>query len=352
MAVQKSGRDCTALVAGHMANLINGNDRLDDSLVNVDIDSYRLFGSIIRLLANNKNYRNSLVGYWTFPADIEKEIAAEFYFDNVIDRPVGRKAQKPSSTDNLRAFLLKRSVAPMEVREEGELSTWGAITRGPGKIIRCVERETLYQLSNLILKCLDAANRPYAEILRLGLSPKDWIGTDAEVGVNRLKGTNAFVKALRSRLDATPERRAPNAQELEETWAEVQIPGFKKCENFLQSAFGKAVIQRLSGSDQVRVVSFDELEAFIAAGEDDEELDLMSADEAFLGVEEAAASSVISTEEKLLLTSILNGESLDDVLSSNLAVRRRLKNEFDNDIESWISDLSTRVAEFSAGRIG
>ena len=78
-------------------------------------------------------------------------------------------------------------------------------------------RRLLFEFSNRILKCLDAANRPYAETLRLGLCPKEWLVGDDAAGVNTLKAANGFLKALKAKMGDKLGRR-PNEAEISAAW--------------------------------------------------------------------------------------------------------------------------------------
>ncbi len=158
----KGGRDLVAQYAGHLANLLNGNDHLPASAPTVDIRAFQLYDRVARGLSGNKRYVDGLVGLWAYPPPPDAEQAAEFYFDAVLDRPIGRRPGKPSSADNLRAYLQAVAVGPAAVAGDGDLSTWKAMVDGPTRIRRFLEKPALFELSNRILKCLDAANRPYA----------------------------------------------------------------------------------------------------------------------------------------------------------------------------------------------
>jgi hypothetical protein len=73
---------------------------------------------------------------------------------------------------------------------------------------------------------------------------------------------------------------------------------------------------------------------------------LMNAEEAAPFLEGAVAAGVIDPQEMALLASIMAGRSLADVMGSNLYLRRRLKSDFDNNLEAYLDDLSTRTAKF------
>ena len=76
----------------------------------------------------------------------------------------------------------------------------------------------------------------------------------------------------------------------------------------------------------------------------------MSADEAQPFLADAVGAGIIDAQEQGLLAAIMAGKSLAEAMGSNLALRRRLKAEFDNDLAAYIEDLSTRTARFVSAR--
>ena len=342
----KGGRDIVAYFAGHLANLVNGNDSLNESDEIVAIKPFSLFERVRRALVGNRKYSEVLVGIWAYPPPNNAEDAADFYFDHVLDRPIGNRGEGPSSADNLAALVASRAVGPYPARTSGPLSIWKALVGGATTLRRFNERKDLFELSNRILKCLDAANRPYAEVLRLGLCPKEWLVGEDSVGVNTLKAANSFLKALKGEMNGVYGRR-PGEGELQAAFALAPVPGFKDAKSFAASLLGSAIVARLAGQDQTFLTSFDVIEATQSApAEAESEEPLMEAEEAAPFLEAAVNAGAIDSEEKRLLVAIMAGRSLAEVMGSNLALRRRLKADFDNDLEAYMDDLSTRTATF------
>jgi len=343
----KGGRDIVAYFAGYLANLVNGNDHLSDAEEIVAIKPFALYERVHRALVANRKYSDVLVGVWAYPPPNDSEDAADFYFDHVLDRPIGSRGEGPSSADNLAALMGARAIGPRPAPSKpGALSTWKALVAGPAKFRRFGPKAELFELSNRILKCLDAANRPYAEVLRLGLCPKEWLTGDQAVGVNTLKASNAFLKALKQAMRDKLGRR-PTAGELAAAFAAAPVPGYKDGPAFAASLLGSAILTRIAGQDQTWLTSFDAIEATqsaLPAEEADEPL--MSAEEAQPFLADAVAAKVIEPQERDLLAAIIRGQSLAEAMGSNLTLRRRLKADFDNDIAAYIEDLSTRTARF------
>jgi hypothetical protein len=348
----KGGRDIVAYFAGYLANLVNGNDSLSESEATVSIKPFSLYEKVHRTLAANRKYSEVLVGVWAYPPPNNIDDAADFYFDNVLDRPIGSRGEGPSSADNLASLVASHAAGPFPARIDGPLSIWKALVGGATTLRRFNDKKDLFELSNRILKCLDAANRPYAEVLRLGLCPKEWLVGDNPVGVNTLKAANAFLKALKSEMKGEVGRR-PGAGELERAFAKAPVPGYKEVRAFTETLFGSAILTRLAGQDETFLTSFETVEQTLSErAEEEADGPLMEAEEAAPYLEAAAAAGAIDPEEKRLLVAIMGGRSLSEAMGANLYLRRRLKADFDNDLEAYIEDLSSRTAKFvmSAGR--
>jgi hypothetical protein len=345
-----SGRDIVAYFAGHLAHLVNGADALDGAEDIVVIKPFQLFERVRRLLISNRRYSEGLVGAWAYPPPDGIEEAADFYFDAVLDRPIAARRGEPTSADNLAALVASRAAGPRPTAPGGgPLSTWKALIGGVSQLKRFKQNSELFELSNRILKCLDAANRPYAETLRLGLCPKEWLVGDAAVGVNTLKSANAFLKALKAEMRGEVGRR-PTRQELETAFASAPIPGCKNAQQFASGLLGAAILTRLAGQDQTYLLSFDAIETTQGAEIPDEaEERLMGAEDAAPFLAAAVEAGAIAQPERDLLTAIMGGETLAEALSANLFLRRRLKNDFGGDVAAYVEDLSSRTARFVVG---
>lgn len=346
----KGGRDIVAYFAGHLANLVNGNDTLGPDEAFVVIKPFALYDRVRRTLIGNRRYSDHLVGVWSYPPPDGIEEAADFYFDQVLDRPIGARRGEPTSADNLAALIARHAAAPHAVAgpAAAPLSTWKALVGGVSRLRRFKPQGELFELSNRILKCLDAANRPYAEVLRLGLCPKEWLVGDAAVGVNALKGANAFLKALKAEMKGDLGRR-PTKDELAAAFAVAPTPGCRDVFEFAAGPLGAAILTRIAGQDQTYIVSFDVIEA-TQAGDvaDEEDRPLMGSEEAAPFLDRAVEAGAIAPPERDLLAAILAGRSLAEAMSANLFLRRRLKADFDGDLAAYVEDLSSRTARFVA----
>ena len=348
------GRNIVAYFAGHLAHLVNGNDTLDAIQDFAEVKPFALYEKVRRTLVSSSRYAEGLVGLWSYPPPNDAEDAADFYFDAVLRRTIAARRGEPTSAVSLGQLMAAHGLRGAGASAD-ETSTWDALVGGGGggRIRRFKPQEKLFELSNRILKCLDAVNRPYAEVLRLGLCPKEWLTGDEAVGVNTLKASNAFLKALKEGMEREFGRR-PTREQLDAAFARAPVPGFKTAADFVAAPLGSAVVARLAGIDQTYLVSYDaELSHPLEDIESDADEPLMSADEAtpFLG--EAVKAGVLSAPEGDLLRAILAGHDLVSAMSDNLALRRRLKNEFGGDVGAYVDELSARVTRFvveAAGR--
>lgn len=341
------GRNIVAYFAGYLANLVNGNDALDPIQDFAEIKPFALYEKVRRTMVSSPRYLEGLIGFWSYPPPNDAEDAADFYFDAVLRRAIAARRGEPTS-----AVALGQLMAAHGLRGAGDSSTWDALVGGGGRIRRFKPQEKLFELSNRILKCLDAVNRPYAEVLRLGLCPKEWLTGDDAVGVNTLKASNAFLKALKEGMGGEYGRR-PTRAELDAAFAKAPVPGFKTAAEFVALPFGAAVVARLAGIDQTYLISYDAEKAHpLEDVESDEEGPLMSADEAAPFLAEAVTAGVLSAPEGDLLRAILAGRDLMSAMSDNLALRRRLKNDFGGDAGAYVDELSARTTRFVAEAAG
>jgi hypothetical protein len=347
-----SGRNLVAFFAGHLANLVNGNDTLDPIQDFAEVKAFALYEKVRRTLATSPRYVDGLVGFWSYPPPNDAEDAADFYFDQVLQRPIAARRGEPTTADLLFALMSSHGLKSPVVAA-GERSTWSALTGGTGgRIRRFKPQEKLFELSNRILKCLDATNRPYAEVLRLGLCPREWLTGDDAVGVNTLKAANGFLKALKQAMRGEFGRR-PTREELEAAYAQAAVPGFATASDFARAAFGAAVLARIAGLDQTYLLSYDAGEGpALEALASDADAPLMSADEAAPFLKEAVAAGVLSAAEGDLLAAVMAGRELMSAMGDNLALRRRLKQEFNGDVGAYVDELSTRTARFVAEAAG
>ncbi len=341
------GRDVVAYFAGHLAHLVNGDDRAQPGATIIEIQAFSLYEKVRRSLSGNKRYAEELVGVWAYSLPLTTEDAVDFYFDSVIDRPIQARRGEPSSADNLAKLVAGCAAGPFQSStKEAALSIWKALTGGPTRIRRLSAGPEIFELSNRILKCLDAANRPYAEVLRLGLCPREWLIGDEAVAVNALKAANAFLKALKAEMGGEFGRR-PTTAELEAAFAKAPPSHAATPQAFAASALGAAILSRIAGTDQTYLISYDAIENTQAA-EVAEEVDapLMDSSEAAPYLKRALEAGAIEAAERDLLAAILSGRSLAEALGDSLAVRRRIKQQFDGDVGAYVEDLSERTAKF------
>ena len=340
------GRDIVAYFAGHLAHLANGDDA-ERPGTEVVVQPFQLYERLHRTLSGNKRYLDGLIGLWSYPPPPVAADAADFYFDQVIDRPISGRSGQPTSADNLARFVATLAVAAGASPAQA-VSLWKALTDGPQKRRRLAEGKALFEYSNLILKCLDATNRPYAEVLRLGLCPKEWLTGDGAVGVNTLKAANGFIKALKAAMNDDLGRR-PNGAELEKAYAEASVPGSSDVGAFLKTPIGAAALARIAGRDQTYMVSFDVISETLADTVADEaDGPLMDGAEAAGQLDGAVAAQAIAPAERVLLAAILDGQSIAEALGANPFLRRRIKTDFNGDVAAFVEDLATRAARFAA----
>ncbi len=90
-AKNSGGRNIVAYFAGHLANLVNGGDTLDPIQDFAEVKPYALYEKVRRTLTASPRYLEGLVGFWSYPPPNEAEDAADFYFDQVLQRPIAAR---------------------------------------------------------------------------------------------------------------------------------------------------------------------------------------------------------------------------------------------------------------------
>src|SRR5438094_611663 len=114
-AKASGGRNIVAYFAGHLANLVNGNDTLEPIQDFAEVKAFALYEKVRRTLASSTRYSEGLVGFWSYPPPTEVEDAADFYFDQVLQRPIGARKSEPTTADALAALMISHGLKPAAV---------------------------------------------------------------------------------------------------------------------------------------------------------------------------------------------------------------------------------------------
>ena len=238
----KAAATLSPISPGHLANLVNGNDSLSATATMIVASSLSHCSSAFlhRSLVTNRKYsditRGRSAGPYPPPNNATRTPPISTSTMS-LDRPIGARGGGPSSADSNLAtsdrLACDRSQSGAPPRRPVDME--GADGRGAenAPLQRQARPVRTLQSQNL-KKCLDAANRPYAEVLRLGLCPKEWLVGDDTVGVNTLKSANAFLKILKAEMNGEFGRR-PDQRELDVAFFSAPIPGYKDAKAFTAS---------------------------------------------------------------------------------------------------------------------
>ena len=133
----------------------------------------------------------------------------------------------------------------------------------------------------------------------------------------------------------------------------VSSTGFKTAPEFAVEPIGAALLDRIAGLDHNYPISYDAHETIsLEALETEADEPLMDAGEAAPYLAAAVAAGVLSPAEGDLIKAIMAGRELMSAMGDNLALRRRLKSEFDGDLAAYVDELSQRAARFVAAAAG
>ncbi len=257
----KGGRDLVAQYAGHLANLLNGNDHLRPMRLRRRARLPAVRAGLARAHDNRR--------YWRVSSDCGPITAAGIRRGRrCLFRPGAgsadrASARQPSSADNLRDYLVAAAASPFHADAAGELSTWKAMVDGPQRIRRPARTNGPVRAVESLLKCLDAANRPMPKCCATRPVPKDWLTGSEEVTVNTLKSANGFLKALRVAMNDEVGRRT-STEELENGLRAIPRARQRHRRRFRPHHPWRRHPERVAGQDVTRFVSFEQVETVLS----------------------------------------------------------------------------------------
>ena len=257
----KGGRDIVAYFAGHLANLVNGNDSLSDE--RRDRRDQAVFAVRARaplLDHQSQIFRGAGRRLGLSAAQQRPRTPPNFYFDNVLDRPIGARGEGPTSADNLAALIGSHAIGPRAVRPPGALVD----LEGAGR--RRAEPAPLQRQARPVRTL-----QPHPEMPRRRQPP-----------LCRSAAARALPQGMAGRRGRRRGQHAEGRQRLSQgaegrderrirppagpagagvAFFAAPVPGYKDAKAFAASLLGSAILTRLAGQDQTFLLSFDVMEA-------------------------------------------------------------------------------------------
>lgn len=401
-AADRSRRHTVQKFAAFLAHLFNGSDQDEDVVV---LNYGDIFQRVTRLLEANPTYHNEVAGarYCMAEGWDEANVLTSFYFDRIIDRPLGiNRGKRSSVTFDLLLSMLQRcaseavAVACLE-REESNtaaggnvtpfdpdmrelltnmgallahaaprsgayddppvlrlggqgaelpqtLSVWQAATAAPRRIRRLEQGPVFLEFCSRVINAVETANRPSLELLNIGLCPGDWLD---EVPLNQLRAIGRLIRRVLNHQegDVRLAEVAPNVWA--QAWAEEPVPKFDSVEDFLASPMAQALTGRATAVVIAGELPEDDLLEQDGEASDPEQHVLCGAEEFARLLALAREANVIEQREAAFMRALFEGEPL-----AALAEHPEYKDMIGKQqrkVDRFVAGLQDRLLEF-AGR--
>lgn len=225
-----------------------------------------------------------------------------------------------------------------------ELSVWKGVVSGPTELERLAKGKEFDAFCSTVIKAAEAANAPFAALVSLGLSPRDWAG---EISTNTAKKLGAFLSEVRKAASEDGDDCKPVSGSLE-TWRRIwmrrQVPGYASVDELWNSPLGRALrFPAIARSVDVDSIEEEFERTAIQDG------NLLTEDQDFqVLVVSAAQDAAVDEFDIWLLESIRCGDEIAD-LEPTARVRLRLGTN--GDLATYLDELTKRLLNWSQGKL-
>ena len=386
--------------AAFVAHLFNGSDEDGGTVVlNYGDIYYKLTG----LLETNASYRDDIAGgrHCRGEAWSEANALTNFYFDRILDRPLGINRGKASSvTFDLLLTMVQRcasqAVAGAQLGKHGgdsgniatpldpdlrellsniggllaqprnpdlnvaydepptlslgaqavalprTLSLWQAATAAPRRVRQLPQGPEFLAFCSKMINALETANRPCLELLNVGLCPGDWLD---EVPLNQLRAIGRLVRHVLNQSDEEVTLAHAGDDMWRAAWAAEPVPRFDGVEAFLASPMAQALTGKTAANVFVGELPEDDILEQDGAPIDPEAQMLSSADEFTALLSVARKANVIEAREERVMLALYEGQDLatlaDHPEYSGMIGKQQRK------VERFITELQERLLDFA-----
>lgn len=241
----------------------------------------------------------------------------------------------PAKNTRQRSGPLFLVVGEMNAEVAEELTIWQAICCAPLRIRKLENKATFDQLCSLVIKVLEAANRPFGELVGLGLWPPHWIDV---LSLHAIREARKFVACVKRLLG--PEAGGLGSLSIwRKAWEQQKVPSFGTVDEFWNSDLGSALrsphIYR-----HIETKSIDEIQS----EEQSEcyEPQMCDGQEFEARVALLRNSRSIDDFDAMILTAIREGDAI-----RNLWLRLEVQGRFKQpaDLAEYVEALGQRIAE-------
>ncbi len=386
--------------AAFVAHLFNGSDE-DGEIVVLNYGD--IYQKLTRLLEVNVSYRDDVAGgrYCRGEAWTEANALTNFYFDRILDRPLGINKGKASSvTFDLLLSMIQRCASEAvagarlerqrdtsgtavtsldpDVRElmsnvggllagthnpelkashdepptmvlgahavalPRTLSLWQAATAAPRRVRQLPQGPEFLAFCSKMINAVETANRPCLELLNVGLCPGDWLD---EVPLNQLRAIGRLVRHVLNQSEQEVALAQASDDMWQAAWNAEPVPRFDSVGDFLASPMAQALTGRTTANVFVSDLPEDDVLEQDGEPSDPEAQMLSSADEFTRLLSVAREANVIEEREEQVMLALYRGEDLatlsDHPEYSSMIGKQQRK------VERFITDLQERLLDFS-----
>jgi hypothetical protein len=402
-SVDGSRRHTVQKFAAFIAHLFNGSDQDSDIVV---LNYGEIYQKLTRLLEVNASYRNDVAGgrYCNADAWGEANALTNFYFDRILDRPLGiNRGKKSSVTFDLLVSMLQRcaseavscaelkphldgdgggnvtsmdpdvrelisNVGALLARPHGDetdattayddpptlklnshalplpqtLSMWQAATAAPRRVRQLQKGPEFLGFCSKMINAVETANRPCLELLNVGLCPGDWLD---EVPLNQLRAIGRLVRHVlnQSEDEVSLAEASPDMWQL--AWDNEPVPRFDTVEAFLASPMAQALTGKTTAMVFENELPEDDLLEQDGEDADPESQMLSSPDEFARLLALARGAGVIDEREENVMIALFQGEDLatlsDHPEYASMIGKQQRK------VERFITELQEKLLEFA-----
>ncbi len=404
LAQSEGGRRHTVQkFAAFIAHLFNGSDLEDEIVV---LNYGEIYQKLTRLLEANPSYRDDVAGGRFCRADAWDEANAltNFYFDRILDRPLGINRGKTSSvTFDLLLAMLQRcaseAVAGAKLERRGDaaddgggnvtsldpdvrelsasiaallarpadsdasaaydeaptlrlqnhtaalprtLSMWQAATSAPRRVRQLKQGPEFLGFCSKMINAVETANRPCLELLNVGLCPGDWLD---EVPLNQLRAIGRLVRRVLNQSEEEVILAKASPEMWQQAWNQEQVPRFDTLEAFLASPMAQALTGKSTAKVFVNELPDDDILEQDGEDADPESQMLSSPDEFSRLLRLAREANAIDEREEQVMIALFAGEDLATLAdhpeySGMIGKQQRT-------VERFITELQDRLLNFA-----
>lgn len=387
--------------AAFIAHLFNGSDEDADIIV---LNYGDIYQKLTRLLEVKAAYRDDVAGgrYCRAEAWSEANALTNFYFDRILDRPLGINKGKTSSvTFDLLLSMMQRSasetVACAQLESNGgdgagsgvtsldpdvrelmsnlagllaqpcdhdlasayadppalslgahaitlprTLSLWQAATAAPRRVRQLPQGPEFLAFCSKMINAVETANRPCLELLNVGLCPGDWLD---EVPLNQLRAIGRLVRHVLNQSDEEVSLAQATEAMWQAAWTAEPVPRFDTVEDFLASPMAQALTGKTTANVFVSELPDDDILEQDGAPADPEAQMLSGADEFIRLLSVARKANVIEEREEQVMLALYRGEDLA-TLSEHPEYSVMIGKQ-QRKVERFIEELQERLLEFA-----